>query len=220
MDYLEKQEGTSSTLRQALCFISNPSVNSNWNYSRKTLNSGRNLWYFVLCDLEIWWPWKAIGHLFYTTSSFVHHFKSIGEVKLELKSGNSQFGSKFVGFFYPTWPWNLTNDLENNRAPFLYYIKLCASFQSHGWIQTGASPDTFNWGQNRRFVSRVTLTFDVWTWKSIGHLSYDASTFVHHFTAIGKLKLELQSGNAQFGSKSIIFFAVWPWNLTDDLEKQ
>ena len=31
--------------------------------------------------------------------------------------------------------------------------------------------------------------------------------------------LELQSGNAQFGSKSSIFRPVWPWNLTDDLEK-
>ena len=28
-------------------------------------------------------------------------------------------------------------DLENNKATFLYYIKLSASFQSHWWIQTG-----------------------------------------------------------------------------------
>ena len=32
--------------------------------------------------------------------------------------------------------------------------------------------------------------------------------------------LELQSGNAQFGSKSTIFFSRVPWNLTDDLRKQ
>ena len=31
------------------------------------------------------------SNLFYTTSSFVHHFKSIGEFKLELQSGNAQF---------------------------------------------------------------------------------------------------------------------------------
>ena len=42
---------------------------------------------------------KTIGHLFYTTSSFVHHFKTIGEFKLELQSGNSQFGSKLTIFF-------------------------------------------------------------------------------------------------------------------------
>ena len=28
-------------------------------------------------------PKKTKGHLFYTTSSFVHHLKSIGEFKLE-----------------------------------------------------------------------------------------------------------------------------------------
>ena len=27
----------------------------------------------------------------------------------------------------------------NKRAPLLYYIKLCASFHSHGWIQTGVT---------------------------------------------------------------------------------
>ena len=26
--------------------------------------------------------------------------------------------------------------LKNNRAPLLYYAKLCASFQNHRWIQT------------------------------------------------------------------------------------
>ena len=63
------------------------------------------------------WPWnlmilwKTIGHLFYTTSSFVRHFKSIGEVKLELQSRNTQFGSKLV-IFCSAWPWNLIDDLE------------------------------------------------------------------------------------------------------------
>ena len=42
---------------------------------------------------------------------------------------------------------------------------------------------------------------------------------MHHFVAIAEFKLELQSGNAQFGSKSMIFLAVWPWNLTYDLKK-
>ena len=38
------------------------------------------------------WHWKTIGHLFCTMLSFVHHFKSIGEVKLELQPGNAQVG--------------------------------------------------------------------------------------------------------------------------------
>ena len=67
---------------------------------------------------------------------------------------------------------------------------------------------------------RVTLKFDGWPWKTIGHLSFAVSSFVQHFIAIGGFKLELQSGNTQFGSNSTIFRAVWPWNLTYDLEKQ
>ena len=82
------------------------------------------------------------------------------------------------------------------------------------------SPETPNLGQNWRFFSRVTLQFDAWPWKTIGRLFYSTSSFMHHFGAIGVLKLELESGNAQFGSNLTIFRAVWPWNLTDDLEKQ
>ena len=56
--------------------------------------------------------------------------------------------------------------------------------------------------------------------KTIEHLFYATLSFLHHFVAIGEFKLELQSGNAQSRSKSTIFLAVWPWNLTDDLHKQ
>ena len=56
------------------------------------------------------WPSKTIGHLFYTTWSFVHHFVTIGEFKLELESGNAQSGSN-VTLFRAVWPWNLTDDL-------------------------------------------------------------------------------------------------------------
>ena len=48
-------------------------------------------------------------------------------------------------------------------------------------------------------LSRVTLKFDGWPWKTIGHLSFAVSSFVQHFIAIGEFQLELQSGNAQFG---------------------
>ena len=114
--------------------------------------------------------------------------------------------------------WRMT--LKNNRAPLLCYFKLSASFHSHRWIQAGVTVRKRPiWVKIIDFFSRVTLQFDVWPWKTIGHLFYATSSFVHHFVAIGELKLELQSGNAQSGSYSTIFRAVWPWNLTDDLEK-
>ena len=47
--------------------------------------------------------------------------------------------------------------------------------------------------------SRVILQFDEWPWKTIGHIFYATSSFVHHFVAIGEFKLELQSQNTQSG---------------------
>ena len=109
----------------------------------------------------------------------------------------------------------------NNRAPILCYFKLCASFRSHWWIPTRVTVRKRPiWVKIDNFFSCVTLKFDVWLSKTIGHLFYATSSLVHHFVAIGEFKLELQSGNAQFGSKSTIFLSVWPWNLTDDLQKQ
>ena len=115
--------------------------------------------------------------------------------------------------------WRMT--LKNNRAPLLCYFKLYASFHSHQWIQAGVTVRKRPiWVKIIDFFSRVTLQFDVWPWKTIGHLFYATSGFVQHFVAIGDFKLELQSGNAQFGSNLTIFRAVRPWNLMDDLEKQ
>ena len=76
------------------------------------------------------------------------------------------------------------------------------------------------WVKISDVLYRVTLKFDGWPWKTIGHLSFAVSSFAQHFIAIGEFKLELQSANAQFGSNSTIFRAVWPCNLTYDLEKQ
>ena len=118
------------------------------------------------------WPWKTIGHLCYTTSSFVYHFKPIGELKLKLQCGNPQFGSKSAIFVLCDLEiWWMT--LENNRAPLLYYIKLCASFQIHRWIQIGVTVRKRSiWVKIGNFLSRVTLIFDGWPRKTIGQLFY------------------------------------------------
>ena len=128
---------------------------------------------------------------------------------------------KICDFFVPCHLdiWWMT--LKNNMTLLLCYIKLYASFQSHRWIQTGVTVRKRSIRVKiGDFVSPVTLKFGGWPWNKIGHLFYVASSFVHHFIAIAELKLKLQSGNAQFGSKSTIFLAVWPWNFTNDLEKQ
>ena len=113
--------------------------------------------------------------------------------------------------------WWMTS--KNNWALLLYHVKLCASFQIYWWIQTGFTL------QKRsiqvkigEMLSRVTLIFDRWPWKTTVHLFYATSSFVRYFVAIGEFKLEVESGNAQSGSNSTIFRAVRPWNLMDDFQ--
>ena len=86
-------------LHQAVCIISKPSViyvKIGGFLSRVTLK------------LE-GWPWKTKGYIFYVISSYVHHFKTIGESKLELWSGKAQIGAKFALTFvtlpFGLWPW-------------------------------------------------------------------------------------------------------------------
>ena len=104
---------------------------------------------------------------------------------------------------------------KNKKAPLLGHIKLSALFQSHQWIQTGVTIHKCSIQVN--FLSPVTLKFDRWPWKTTGHLFCATSSFMRHFIAIYQFKLELQSGNVKFGSKSTILCPVWPWNLTDNL---
>ena len=106
---------------------------------------------------------------------------------------------------------------KNDRAPLLYYIKLWESFQTHWWIHTGVTVQKCSiWVKNGDFLSCVTLKFYGWPWKTIGHLFYATSSFVNHFKAFGEFKLEWQSGNAQFGSKSATFVPcdIEIWRMT------
>ena len=115
--------------------------------------------------------------------------------------------------------WRMT--LQNNRAPLLCYFKLCAAFRSHWWIQTGVTVRKRPiWVKFDVFYSRVTLKFDGWPSKTIGHLFYATASFVQHFIAIGEFKLELQSGNAQSGSNSAILapcdLEIWRMTLKNN----
>ena len=148
-------------------------------------------------------------HVFYTTSSFVYHFRSISESKLELQSGDAQSGSNSMNFL-AMWPCNLAYDLE-----FVHHFVVIGEIT----LELQSRNAKFE-SKLVIFFSLVTFKFDRWPWKTIGNLFYATSSIVHHCVAIGKFKLELQSGNAQFGSNSTIFRAAWPWNLMDDLEKQ
>ena len=195
-------------------------MNWNWSYSPETPNLGQNRWCFVLCDLEIWWitlESKRASLLYYTklcASFHIHQWIQIG-VTVQKRSIWVEIGNflSCVTFKFDGWPCKTIAHLFYVTLSFVYHFIPIGEFKFE--LQSGNA----QFGSNPRFFSRVTLKFDKWPWKTIGHLFYATSSFVQHFVPIGEFKLELQSGNAQSGSNSMFFRAVWPWNLTDDLQK-
>ena len=101
---------------------------------------------------------------------------------------------------------------KNNRAPFLCCFKLCALFHSHQWIQTGVTvckrPILV---KINNFLSCVTLKFNWWPSKTIGHPFYATSSFVQHFVDIGELNNEVQSRTPNLGQ-------IWRFLEPCDLE--
>ena len=157
-------------------------MNWNWSNSPETPNLGQNLRFFLAM-----WPWNLTDDL--------QQSKSEGFDSCDRPSNLTQIGLQ-GSIFRPCdlEIWWMTP--KNNKARLLYYSKFCVSFQIHQWIQTGVTVRKRPiWVKFDDFFSRVTWQFDVWPWKTIGHLFYATSSFMHHFVAIGGFKLELQSGN-------------------------
>ena len=180
-----------------------------------------NLQFCNLRDLEIWWMTSKSNRapfLYYI--KLCASFQSQQWIQTGVTVRERSIWVKISNFFQCDLEiWQMM--FKINRAPLLYYIKLCASFKSHLWIQTGITVRKHPIRVKIvDFLTHVTLKFNGWPWKTKGHLFHATSSFVHHFIAISRIKKELQSGNAQFGSKSMILCPVWPWNLKDGLEKQ
>ena len=105
-------------------------------------------------------PCKIIGHLSYTTSSFLQHFKTIGIIKLELQSGSAQFGSK-LAIICPAWPRKLTDDLEKQNGTFPMLLQALRIISNPSVkSKLSYSPETRNSGQNWRLF--VPSDLDIW----------------------------------------------------------
>ena len=162
---------------------------------------------------------QTTRQLFYAMQAFCIISSAISDFKLELQSENAKFAS-LSAIFCPGGTWNLTGDLWKNTVALLCYFKLFVSFHRHWWLQTRVTvrkhPIRVKIDD---YLSRATWKFDRWPWKTTLHISYATYSFMHNFVAICEFKLKLESGNAQFGSKSAIFCPAWPLNLKNDLEK-
>ena len=146
----------------------------------------------------------------------MHHFKAMGEFKLELQSGSAQFGSRSAIFVRAT----LKFDIENNRAPLLCCFKFCASFHCHQWIQTEVTV------RKRPFEVKIDVFVpcELKMWQMT--LKNNRAPLLCYFKLFASFHshLWIQTGvtvqKLPNWVRIDIFLAVWPWHLTDDLEKQ
>ena len=94
------------------------------------------------------------------------------------------------------------------------------------------NPLDIYWSRQLRVFLHLTLLllsiyFLQWHIKTKILIYFNSVTNYHHaeycdmlLHGITEFKLDLQSGNALSGSNSVLFIAMWPWNLTNDLKKQ
>ena len=95
--------------------------------------------FFVPCDLEIWWMTLENDRaplLYYILLCVISNPSVIWNWSYSPETLNlGQNWQFFVPCDFEIW----RMPLKNNRAPLLCCFKLCASFPSHQWIQTGVT---------------------------------------------------------------------------------
>ena len=135
------------------CLIfSNFSLNVYWvriflKTDEDFINSGQNRQFFVLCDLEIWQMTLKNNRVpllccLKLCASFHSHQSIQPGVTVRKRPIRLKIGDFFF-IPYDLEIWRMMT-LKNNRAPApqgpaLCCSKLCASYWSHGWIQTGVT---------------------------------------------------------------------------------
>ena len=110
---------------------------------------------------------------------------------------------------------------KNNRAPLLYYFKLCASFQSHWSIQTGV---TVRKRSIRVKIGDFFVPCDLGIWwmtlkNNRASLLWQCklcASFRNHWWIQTGVTVRKRPNWVKINN----FWAAWPRNLTDDLKKQ
>ena len=174
-------------------------MNSNWSYSPETPNLGQIRRFLEPCDLEIWRitlknnraPLLSNIKLY---ASFHHHMWIQTGVTVRKRLS---WVVTSVTLTFDLWPWPFAWTL-------LWSLVITPeNFMMIQWwehSQKGVT-DRQTDGQTENTICRAAWS----QLKTIGHLYYATSSSMHHFVAIGEFKLELQSGNAQFGLNRWVF---------------
>ena len=193
---------------------------SNWSYSPETPNLGQIQQFLEPCDLEIWRMTLKNNRApllccFQLCAWFHCHMWIQTAVKVR-KRLSWVLTSVTLTFDLWPWPFAWTSLFDHGNNSWKFHDD---TMMGTWWKRCDRQTDGQTDGQTDRRTEN-TICRAAWSQlKTIGHLFYAMSSYMYHFIIICEFKLELQSGNAQSGSNLMIFRAVWPWNLTDDLQK-
>ena len=166
-------------------------------YSPETPNLGQNRRFFVPCDLEIWQMTlknnrASLLCYFKLSASFYSHLwiqngVTVRKCSIWVKIGDflSHVTLKFDGL-----PRKTIVHLFYATSSSVHHLIAICEFENGVTVRKGQIRVKIG-----DFLSNETLKFDGWPWKTIGHLLYAISSFVHNFIAICEFKLELHSGN-------------------------
>ena len=180
------------------------------------LNAGQN-WLFVLRDLEIWRMTLKINRtpfLFY-----VNLWASFHRIQIWVTVRKRSIRVKIGDF----WPrdleiWRMT--LINNRGTLPYHTKHFASFQSHRWIQTGVTV------RKRPIEVEIGDFLSLWPSNLIDDLENNRAPLLCYFKLFASFHsyFRIQTGvtarKHPLCKNRRFVLSEWPWNLTDDHEKQ
>ena len=148
---------------------------------------------------------KTIQHLLYASQPSVPCFITIHEIKLELSSGKLKTRGP-IGTFLPCDLEIKQMTLKNKKKNLSYGCRTSVPhFRPIPPFKLVINRKPSNWDQICHLSSPVTLKFNTWPWKTIGHLSYASRISVSSFIPIPLFKQELLSGNAKNGVKSALF---------------
>ena len=102
------------------------------------------------------------------------------------------------------------DDLEKQWGTFSVLHQ--ASFQTHWWIQTAVTVQKCSiWVKIGDFLSCVTLKFDRWPWKTIGHLFYATSKPSVNSNWSDSPETLNSAKNQRYLARLTVKFHGWPW---------
>ena len=111
---------------------------------------------------------------------------------------NRRFFLSLVTLKFYGWPWKTTGHLFYVTSSL---VPLCIDhFVAIGELKLELQSENVQF-RSKLVIFCVTLKFHGWPWKTMGHVLYATSSFVHHYVANCEFKLELRSGKALIGAK-------------------